>query len=32
MTTCMEKYMAAWNHANSAYIDRLRREQTNPSI
>ena len=32
MTTCMEKYMAAWNHANSAYIDRLRREQTSPSV
>ncbi|KAF4989981.1 hypothetical protein FGRMN_8755 [Fusarium graminum] len=26
MTSCMEKYMAAWNMVNSAYITRLRQE------
>lgn len=26
-TSCMEKYMAAWNQVNSAYIGRLRQEQ-----
>ncbi|KAI6783829.1 mitochondrial import inner membrane translocase subunit tim13 [Emericellopsis cladophorae] len=26
-TSCMEKYMAAWNKVNSSYIDRLRQEQ-----
>ncbi|OAA34451.1 mitochondrial import inner membrane translocase subunit TIM13 [Metarhizium rileyi] len=31
MTTCMEKYMAAWNQVNAAYIDRIRQEQSNPS-
>ncbi|KAH6896548.1 Tim10/DDP family zinc finger-domain-containing protein [Thelonectria olida] len=29
MTSCMEKYMAAWNQVNSAYIARLRQEQGN---
>lgn len=29
MTTCMEKYMAAWNQVNSAYINRIRQEQGN---
>ncbi|KAH6998702.1 Tim10/DDP family zinc finger-domain-containing protein [Ilyonectria robusta] len=29
MTSCMEKYMAAWNQVNSAYIARLRQEQAN---
>lgn len=24
--TCMEKYMAAWNQVNSAYINRIRQE------
>ncbi|KAF4121229.1 mitochondrial import inner membrane translocase subunit TIM13 [Geosmithia morbida] len=27
VTSCMEKYMAAWNQVNSAYIDRIRKEQ-----
>ncbi|KAF7549580.1 hypothetical protein G7046_g8302 [Stylonectria norvegica] len=27
MTSCMEKYMAAWNQVNSAYINRIRQEQ-----
>lgn len=26
MTSCMEKYMAAWNMVNSAYIARLKQE------
>ncbi|CCT66204.1 related to mitochondrial import inner membrane translocase subunit TIM13 [Fusarium fujikuroi] len=26
MTSCMEKYMAAWNMVNAAYIARLRQE------
>ncbi|KAL6869338.1 protein translocase subunit [Amphichorda felina] len=26
-TSCMEKYMAAWNQVNSAYINRIRQEQ-----
>ncbi|KAK7225669.1 hypothetical protein V2G26_013672 [Clonostachys chloroleuca] len=25
-TACMEKYMNAWNHVNSAYITRARQE------
>lgn len=29
LTTCMEKYMAAWNQVNSAYINRIRQEQAN---
>ncbi|KAK3185452.1 protein translocase subunit [Lecanicillium sp. MT-2017a] len=29
MTSCMEKYMAAWNQVNSAYINRIRQEQGN---
>ncbi|KAH7162440.1 Tim10/DDP family zinc finger-domain-containing protein [Dactylonectria estremocensis] len=32
MTSCMEKYMAAWNQVNSAYIARLRQEQTNGGL
>ncbi|KAF3769864.1 Putative mitochondrial import inner membrane translocase subunit TIM13 [Cryphonectria parasitica EP155] len=26
-TSCMEKYMSAWNQVNSAYIQRIKREQ-----
>lgn len=26
-TSCMEKYMAAWNQVNSAYIQRIKKEQ-----
>lgn len=26
-TSCMEKYMAAWNQVNTAYINRIRQEQ-----
>lgn len=26
-TSCMEKYMAAWNQVNTAYINRIRKEQ-----
>ncbi|KAM3561149.1 hypothetical protein MY1884_000951 [Beauveria asiatica] len=26
VTSCMEKYMAAWNHVNAAFITRVRRE------
>ncbi|PSR94264.1 Tim10/DDP family zinc finger-domain-containing protein [Coniella lustricola] len=26
-TNCMEKYMTAWNQVNSAYIQRIKREQ-----
>ncbi|KAK0389271.1 hypothetical protein NLU13_2846 [Sarocladium strictum] len=26
-TTCMEKYMQAWNQVNSAFINRVRAEQ-----
>ncbi|KAL5092639.1 hypothetical protein Trisim1_001193 [Trichoderma cf. simile WF8] len=29
MTSCMEKYMAAWNQVNAAYINRIRQEQGN---
>ncbi|KAH6687250.1 mitochondrial import inner membrane translocase subunit tim-13 [Plectosphaerella plurivora] len=29
MTMCMEKYMAAWNQVNSAYIARIRQESNN---
>ncbi|KOS18327.1 Mitochondrial import inner membrane translocase subunit TIM13 [Escovopsis weberi] len=29
MTSCMEKYMAAWNKVNAAYIQRIRQEQGN---
>lgn len=28
-TTCMEKYMQAWNQVNSAFINRVRAEQGN---
>lgn len=31
MTSCMEKYMAAWNQVNAAYINRIRQEQANGS-
>ncbi|KAM3515612.1 hypothetical protein MY11210_000790 [Beauveria gryllotalpidicola] len=27
VTSCMEKYMAAWNQVNAAFITRVRREQ-----
>ncbi|KAL2213422.1 hypothetical protein CC79DRAFT_1391374 [Sarocladium strictum] len=27
VTTCMEKYMQAWNQVNSAFINRVRAEQ-----
>ncbi|KAJ4144663.1 hypothetical protein LMH87_003538 [Akanthomyces muscarius] len=27
VTSCMEKYMAAWNQVNAAFITRIRREQ-----
>ncbi|CEJ89469.1 Putative Mitochondrial import inner membrane translocase subunit TIM13 [[Torrubiella] hemipterigena] len=26
-TTCMEKYMAAWNQVNASYINRIKQEQ-----
>lgn len=26
-TACMDKYMAAWNQVNSAYITRIKKEQ-----
>lgn len=26
-TACMDKYMAAWNKVNAAYIQRIRQEQ-----
>ncbi|EQL02538.1 hypothetical protein G6O67_006759 [Ophiocordyceps sinensis] len=29
LTTCMEKYMAAWNQVNSAYINRIRQDHAN---
>ncbi|KAJ2957103.1 hypothetical protein NQ176_g11274 [Zarea fungicola] len=29
VTSCMEKYMAAWNQVNAAYIARIRQEQGN---
>ncbi|ROT38541.1 mitochondrial import inner membrane translocase subunit tim-13 [Sodiomyces alkalinus F11] len=29
MTSCIEKYMAAWNQVNSAYIARIRQESNN---
>ncbi|KAJ6780740.1 hypothetical protein PWT90_04303 [Aphanocladium album] len=29
VTTCMEKYMAAWNQVNATFIARVRREQGN---
>ncbi|KAH8176237.1 tim10/DDP family zinc finger domain-containing protein [Sarocladium implicatum] len=29
VTTCMEKYMQAWNQVNSAFINRVRAEQGN---
>lgn len=25
-TSCMEKYMAAWNQVNAAYIERIKKE------
>ncbi|GAO16928.1 uncharacterized protein UV8b_02877 [Ustilaginoidea virens] len=31
MTNCMEKYMAAWNQVNAAYINRVRQEQKTSS-
>lgn len=27
-TSCMEKYMSAWNQVNAAYIERIKREQS----
>ncbi|KAL2273233.1 hypothetical protein FJTKL_04844 [Diaporthe vaccinii] len=27
-TSCMEKYMSAWNQVNHAYIQRIRQEQS----
>ncbi|PHH91548.1 hypothetical protein CDD83_33 [Cordyceps sp. RAO-2017] len=29
---CIEKYMAAWNRVNGAYIDRLRQSQGNNEL
>ncbi|KAF6838077.1 mitochondrial import inner membrane translocase subunit tim13 [Colletotrichum plurivorum] len=29
MTSCMEKYMAAWNQVNTAYINRIKQESGN---
>ncbi|KAK1970371.1 Tim10/DDP family zinc finger protein [Colletotrichum eremochloae] len=29
MTSCMEKYMAAWNQVNNAYINRIKQESIN---
>ncbi|KAJ0164137.1 Mitochondrial import inner membrane translocase subunit TIM13 [Colletotrichum tanaceti] len=31
MTSCMEKYMSAWNQVNTAYISRIKQESSNPS-
>ncbi|TQN74827.1 Mitochondrial import inner membrane translocase subunit TIM13 [Colletotrichum shisoi] len=31
MTSCMEKYMSAWNQVNTAYINRIKQESSNPS-
>ncbi|KAL0931701.1 mitochondrial import inner membrane translocase subunit tim13 [Colletotrichum truncatum] len=31
MTSCMEKYMAAWNQVNTAYINRIKQESGNQS-
>ncbi|TDZ23934.1 Mitochondrial import inner membrane translocase subunit TIM13 [Colletotrichum sidae] len=32
MTSCMEKYMAAWNQVNSAYIHRIKQESGNQNL
>ncbi len=32
VTTCMEKYMAAWNHVNAAYLRRIQEEVGHPSL
>lgn len=32
MTQCMEKYMAAWNQVNTAYINRIKQESGNQSL
>ncbi|KAK4123728.1 hypothetical protein N657DRAFT_572890 [Parathielavia appendiculata] len=32
LTQCMEKYMAAWNEVNAAYIRRLQQEVGNQTI
>ncbi|KAK7445348.1 mitochondrial import inner membrane translocase subunit TIM13 [Colletotrichum acutatum] len=32
MTSCMEKYMSAWNQVNQAYIARIKQESSNPSL
>ncbi|KAK1973673.1 mitochondrial import inner membrane translocase subunit TIM13 [Colletotrichum cereale] len=32
MTSCMEKYMSAWNQVNSAYINRIKQEASNNSV
>ncbi|KAK2728796.1 mitochondrial import inner membrane translocase subunit tim13 [Colletotrichum kahawae] len=32
MTQCMEKYMAAWNQVNTAYINRVKQESGNQSL
>ncbi|GKT43865.1 mitochondrial import inner membrane translocase subunit TIM13 [Colletotrichum spaethianum] len=29
MTSCMEKYMSAWNQVNNAYINRIKQESGN---
>ncbi|OLN86517.1 Mitochondrial import inner membrane translocase subunit TIM13 [Colletotrichum chlorophyti] len=29
MTSCMEKYMSAWNQVNTAYINRIKQESGN---
>ncbi|WYZ40408.1 hypothetical protein EsH8_IV_000749 [Colletotrichum jinshuiense] len=29
MTSCMEKYLAAWNQVNTAYINRIKQESGN---
>ncbi|KAI8159687.1 Mitochondrial import inner membrane translocase subunit TIM13 [Colletotrichum sp. SAR 10_70] len=32
MTQCMDKYMAAWNQVNTAYINRIKQESGNQSL
>lgn len=32
MTSCMEKYMSAWNQVNTAYIARIRQESGNQAL
>ncbi len=32
MTQCMEKYMAAWNQVNAAYLRRIQSEVGNNSF